>query len=94
MIKVQYEGIKLAMWEKTELPEREKDANGDWKNTGKKVEKTTYTFKDEFGDKLVLLSNNEYRELEGRQCDIVIGITYNDYDRKNRITLEGCNPGD
>lgn len=95
MVKMSAEVIKLVMWKKRELPERtlNKETNK-WEKTGGTIERTEYTFRDEFGDVLVLLGNNDYRELEGRDCDITIGIRYNDFDRKNTISLEACAPAD
>lgn len=95
MIKVQAEDVKMVMYKKVELNSRAKnEATGKWENTGGKEEKTEYTFRDEFGDIVVLLGTNEYRELEGRQCDITLGISYSEFDRKNRVSLQSCNPCD
>jgi len=83
------ENITLVMWSKRELPERTR-VDGEWKPTGRIEEKTEYTFRDEFGETIVLFGNNDYRELEGKECDIVIGITYNSFQRTNRVSLEAC----
>jgi len=88
MIQVNFEGIKMAMWEKTMLPEKKLNPEtGKWEKTGNKEERTTYTFKDEFGDKLVLMGKNEYRVFEGEQVDITLALSYNDYDRVTKISL-------
>lgn len=95
MVKFNAEDIKLVMWKKRELPERAFDQETKkWEKTGGVTERTEYTFRDEFGDTLVMLGANDYRELEGRQCDVVIGIRYNEFDRKNTISLESCQPAD
>lgn len=91
MVKVNAENIKLVMWKKRELPERALNKEtGKWEPTGQKTERTEYTFRDEFGDVLVMLGNNDYRELEGQECDVVVGIRYNEFERKNTISLESC----
>jgi len=89
----QVEDVKLLMWEKTEMPESsmEKDANNKtvFKKTGKMTEMTTYTFRNGFGEKLVILSKyNNYRELEGKVVDLVLDVQFNDFSRKNKISLE------
>jgi len=95
MIKVDAPDVKLVMWKKVDLNQRARnEATGKWENTGEKEEKTEYTFRDEFGDVIVLLGSNEYRELEGRQCDVTLGISYSDFDKKNRLSLQACLPAD
>jgi len=95
MIKIQAEDLKLVMYKAVHLNERAKnETSGKWENTGGKVEKTEYTFRDEFGDIVVLLGSNEYRELEGRQCDVTLGVRYDEFNRKNVLSLQACNPAD
>lgn len=91
MVKLSAENITLVMWKRRELPERtlNRETNK-WEKTGGVTERTEYTFRDEFGDILVLLGNNDYRELEGKECDIVIGVRYNEFERKNTMSLESC----
>lgn len=84
--------VTLLMWEKTLMPESkpEKDENGKtiFKKTGNKVEMTTYTLRDGFGDKLVLLSsNNDYRTLEGKKVNVVMEIKFDEFNRKNKLSL-------
>lgn len=82
--------LKMIMWEKTELPENELvESNGkkEWKKTDKTVEKTTYTFRSIAGEKLILLANNEHRKLEGLICDVDLDISFNEFQRKNKISL-------
>jgi len=82
---------KLKMWEATHMPESEKvtvDGKTSYQKTGKKVEKTTYTFIDELGDKLVFLSDNEYRTMEGKAVELDLDITHDDFNRKNKIQLK------
>jgi len=92
--KSQYgQDVKLKMWEKTMMPESimEKGADGKtaFKKTGIKIEMTTYTFVDGFGEKLVFLSqDNGYRSLEGETVDIVMEVEYNDFSKKNRLKLD------
>jgi len=96
MVKATFGDLKLAMWEKVVLNEREKNEKGEWVNTGLKVEKTEYKFRDEFGDVLTLLGTNDYRELESRQVEITVGIRQSDYGgkRNTTLTLESCHPAD
>lgn len=95
MVKAEFEDLKLVMWKKREMPERvQNPETKKWEKTNRVIEKTEYTFRDEFGDIVVLLGDNEYRELEGRQCDVTIGIRYNEFERKNTVSLQSCNPAD
>jgi len=95
VIKITAEGLKLVMFKNVEMNKRAKnEATGKWENTGEKESRTEYTFRDEFGDIIVLFGQNDWRELEGRDCDVVIGIRYNEYDRKNVISLQACTPAD
>jgi len=84
--------VKLKMWEKTLMPEsimEKLDGKTVFKKTGQKIEMTTYTFVDGFGEKLVFLSSeNGYRNLEGETVDIVMEVEYNDFSKKNRLKLE------
>lgn len=85
--------VELRMWEKTMLPESEMvEVNGKkaFKKTGKEVEMTTYTFRDSFGDVLVMLSdNNTFRALEGEKVDIETEIVFNTFKNQNRVKLVG-----
>jgi len=56
---------------------------------GKMTDHTTYTFRDEVGDKLVLLSkNNSYRPLEGSEVNVLLKVEFNDFKRVNKVSLE------
>jgi len=95
MIKFNAEGVKLVMFKNVDMPKRVKNSEtGKWEPTGEKESRTEYIFRDEFGDVLVVFGSNEYRELDGRECDVTIGITYNEFERKNKISLQACNPAD
>jgi len=95
MIKATFEDLKLVMFKNVDMPKRVKNVETNkWEPTGEKESRTEYTFRDEFGDVIVVFGNNDYRELEGRQCDVVIGIAYNEFDRKNKISLQSCTPAD
>lgn len=88
---------ELKMWSKSMIPEsvQDKDENGKtiFVKTGKKVEFTKYTFRDEFGDVLVLTSNlNDYRSLEGKKVDLEIEIATNDFTGKNKVSLKSISP--
>jgi len=83
--------VKLKMWERTLMPEStmvEKEGKKIFVKTGKDVEMTTYVFTDITGDKLVLLSkDNSFRTLEGEEVIISLKIEYNDFSKKNRVSL-------
>jgi len=82
--------VELVMWEKTDMPESKYDeATKKYVKTGNKTERTTYTFRDEFGSKLVFLGNNDYRQYERKPVDIDLELSYDDYNRKNKISLKG-----
>lgn len=79
---------QLVMWEKQELPERRKnEATGEWEKTGHNVEKTLYYLRDEWGDMLKFLADNEYRNFEGSMVEAELDITYNDYQNKTVVKL-------
>lgn len=84
---------KLVMWERTMMPESnmvEKDGKKSFVKTGKEVEMTTYTLKDGFGDKLIVLSkDNSFRSLEGAKVELTLEVVYNDFQKRNRISLAG-----
>lgn len=87
-IKVPIE-MTLVMWERQEMKDRKKDEQtGDWRDTGEIIEKTKYYLRDEFGDKLEFLSDNEYRNMEGSQVQAVLDISFNDFQNKNVVKLD------
>lgn len=95
MIKFEAGPVKLVMYKNVEMNERKKnEETGKWEPTGGKTSMTEYTFRDEFGDILVVFGKNDFRELEGRECEVTIGITYNEFERKNKISLQSCVPAD
>lgn len=86
---VAIENLQLVMWERKELPDRRKDPEtGEWVKTGEMIEKTLYILRDEFGETLKFLSNNEYRDLEGSLIRLTIDIVYNDYQNKVTVSLK------
>jgi len=88
------QNVKLVMFEKTEMPESiQQEVNGkkQFVQTGKKVEMTTYTFRDGFGEKLVILSkDNSFRDLEGSIVDLTLDISFNDFQKRNNVKLLSC----
>jgi len=90
-IKVTAENVKLVMWKRREMDARKWDADKkEWQKTGEREERTEYTFRDEFGDIVVLLGKDTYREMEGQECDVTFAIQYNEFQRKNSMTLDSC----
>jgi len=85
--------VKLIMWEKTEMPDsdmvtNEKTGKKEFVKNGKTTEMTTYTLRDGFGNKFVVLSkDNSYRSLEGEMVEISVDLVYNDFNRKTQIKL-------
>lgn len=90
MIKAELQPMYLVLWEKKELPERQKNSvTGEWDKTGKMIEYTTYTFRDEFGETLkFMMLDDGYRKWEGSEVQLTIGITYDDYNNVNKLKLE------
>jgi len=90
MIKAELQPMNLVLWEKKELPERQKNSvTGEWDKTGKMTEYTTYTFRDEFGETLkFMMLDDGYRKWEGSEVQIVLGITYDDYNNVNKLKIE------
>jgi len=86
--------VKLAFFKKVDMPEsvmKEIDGKKQFVKTGKMEEMTEYTFRDEVGDTFIILSkDNTLRELEGGYVDITIEVKYNDFQKKNRISLASC----
>lgn len=86
------ENVKLLMWEQTLMKESVATKGTDGKTiftkTDKDLEYTTYVFRDFVGEKIVLTSkNNSYRTLEGEDVTINLSIKYDDFNRKNKISL-------
>jgi len=91
-MRVVLEPLQLVMWEKVDLPDSKRDQNtGEWVKTGNTVEKTRYVLRDEFGETLKFLSDNEYREMEGSEVSIVLDINYNDYSNTIKTVLKEIN---
>lgn len=87
---VTLENMQLVMWDKVDMPDRIKNpTTGEWTKTGTTVEKTRYYLRDEFGNKLVFLAGNEYRDLEGSTVILNLEINYNEYQNKNEVKLTG-----
>jgi len=86
--------VKLVMFEKTMMPDsimQEVNGKKQFVKTGKESELTTYTFRDGFGEKLVILSkDNSYRNLEGELVSLGLEIVYNDFQKKNNVKLVSC----
>jgi len=81
--------VTLKYWKKVEMPEKARNAKGDYEKTGKSVEMTGYSFHDLMGEELYFISpKNEFRSLEGKHVTLVIKATYDDYGRKNKYSLE------
>jgi len=84
--------VKMVMWEKTEMPEsimsKDKEGKTVFTKTEKVLEMTTYIFRDIVGEKLVILSkDNGFRTMEGKDVKITLDVVFNDFQKKNRVTL-------
>jgi len=87
------QNVKLAMWEKTELPDNElKD--GKWVKTGRVTEKTTYTFRDATGEKLVILGSNDYRNFEGELVDVTFELKFDEFKKRLSVKLGSVQKAD
>jgi len=87
--------VKLVMFERTMMPESDRSTDDKGKTifvkNGKEVEFTTYTFRDTFGDKLVLMSKSaDYRPFEGKFVNITLDVTLNDFTKKIQTKLVSC----
>lgn len=93
MIKATLQPMTLVLWEKKELPERLKNSvTGEWEKTGKMNEMTVYTFRDEFGETLKFMMQDEgYRKWENSEVEITLGITYDDYNNVNKLKIDSIN---
>jgi len=82
---------KMVMFERTMMPESnmvKKDGKTSFEKTGRETEMTTYTFRNGFGEKLIVLSkDNSYRDLEGALVELELEVVYNDFQKRNRISL-------
>jgi len=84
--------VKLMFWKKTEMPESKMIEGADGKKsfvkTGSKVEMTTYTFRDSFGDSIEILSKeNGYRVFEGKFVDVDFDIKFDEFKKVVRVKL-------
>jgi len=95
-VKILIKDIELKMWEKQEIPEAEigtdgkmvKDASGKIKKTGRMKEYTNYIFRDLMGEKLEILSaKNNFRELEGENCDVVLNLRKTSFQGKTETKV-------
>lgn len=86
-MKVTIEQLQLVMWSKKELKERAKGADGEWHDTGKMLEKTEYVLRDEWGDVLKFIADNEYRQFEGSMVTVTLEVEYNEWQNKNTVKL-------
>lgn len=83
--------ITLKMWEKTMMPETNL-VDGVRQKTGNRVEFTTYTFTNEYGDKLVFLSKeNQFRPLEGETGELQVKLAYDDFRKRNLVKFVNFN---
>jgi len=81
--------VELVMWEKTMMAETSLE-DGKRIKTGKQVEMTTYTFRDEFGSKLVFLStDSNFRRAERKHGDLFVKLGYDDFKKQNRVRFVG-----
>jgi len=71
------------------MPVSEK-VDGKYVKTGEKEEQTIYTFLDEWGNKLVFLSNNMImRKFEGQTGDLFVGLSHDNFKKTNKISFLG-----
>jgi len=83
--KIKLSNIVLKMWEKTMMPESVLQ-DGKYVKTGKKLEQTTYTFVDEWGNKLVFLSDNQgLRKSEGKLGVLEVALTHDNFNKINKM---------
>lgn len=88
-MKVLIPQMQLIMWERKEVKERKQNpASKEWEDTGEKIEKTQYTLRDEFGDVLKFLADNEYRPFEGSMVQVVLEVEFNEWQNKNTVKLD------
>jgi len=86
---IKIENVTLKMWEKTMMPVSEK-VDGKYVKTGEKEEQTTYTFIDEWGNKLVFLSNDiNLRKQEGNTGHLLVSLSHDNFKKTNKIQYKG-----
>jgi len=78
--------VTLKMWEKTMMSESIPQ-DGKYVKTGNKIEKTTYTFLDEFGSKLVFLGDSELRRFEGKTGTLFLKLEHDNFKKINKVQL-------
>lgn len=84
--------VQLKMWESTAMKDSDIVEGPDGKKkfvpNGKFVDMTTYTFRDEFGSKLVIMSkNSDFRAYEGKYVDIELDVSLDEFTRKVKTRL-------
>lgn len=86
---IDIKNVKMLMWEKKDMPERNYNKEKkEWEDTGKNIEKTLYTFRDEFGSTLTLYADNSYRDLEGKQVTIGAEIDQREFQGKKTTRIK------
>lgn len=82
------EKLELVMWEKVDMPESiyNKDKKI-FEKTGKTTERTQYTLRDEFGDKLVFIGDNSFRDLERERVSLQVKLSYDEFARRIKVSL-------
>lgn len=81
MFTVNLTNVTLVLWEARKMPERTYNPEiKEWVKTGRDVEMTLYTLRDDEGETLKFLSSdNGYRQFEGSDVEVVIGLEFDDY---------------
>jgi len=80
---------KLVMWEKVDMPESNYDeSTKKWVKTGKTTEKTNYIIRDVDGTKLIFMSDEKARQYEGKDVDVQFELSYDEFNRKNKISFK------
>jgi len=79
------DNVKLIMWESSKMPNTTL-VDGIRTKTGGEQECSVYTFKDEWGSKLIFLSQkNDFRTSEGKDGSLTVKVKYDDFKRKNVV---------
>jgi len=83
------EVVTMMMWKKVNMPEKIRNTvSGVFEKTGKDTEMTGYYFHDIMGEEIYFVSpKNEFRELLHKSVNVELNVVFDDYSRKNKLSL-------
>jgi len=81
-MKVIFPNVQFKMYEKFEFESKNENEKG------KKITGYFLTFVDSFGEKMVLSAGKDFQDFDNKFCDVVVDITYREYQGKKGFKLK------